>query len=123
MNERQHAAEVAAALGTMRKEYGPYQVAQAALKLIRLSRKANRWATLACNGVPYFSLEARQWLSRWEANDQARYDKAWQKIHAAIRLELIAFNYEDYELKTDPRAGRMIVVAYRDGKGQRVLSI
>lgn len=89
-------------------------------KIIRAGNTIVRWSVLQCNGIERWDEKARQRLSTWTEEDQARCDKAIEKAGKAIaavladyRLSKDACHARGWSINRDPR-GSAVRISFRD---------
>lgn len=80
-----------------------YQSARDAESLTRLGKRAARIAVQRCNGIPRYDPKARQMLATWTEDDDARADKACDKIAKEAANILGPYGATDIQVGGDPR--------------------
>ena len=98
------AAYLAAILATERSERpNAYLAARDAESLVRLGKRAERIAIQRCNGVDRYDAKAGRVLPNWTEDDEARADKACDKIAKDAAKILEPYGATDIEASGDPR--------------------
>jgi len=81
----------------------PYGVALDAEALIRLGKRASRIAIQQCNGIQRYDTAARRVLASWTEADEARADKACDKIAKDAAAILEPYGATEISVGGDPR--------------------
>lgn len=102
--EPSDAAYLAAILATERLERpNAYLAARDAESLVRLGKRAALIAVKRCNGIKRWSPAFRQMINDWTEDDEARADKACDKIAKDAAKILEPYGATDIEASGDPR--------------------
>lgn len=80
-----------------------YRDAVAADALIRLGKRAARIAVQRCNGIERYDAAARRVLASWTEADDARADKACDKIAKEAAAILQPYGATEISVGGDPR--------------------
>lgn len=84
-------------------EFSPYRAAKDAESLVRLGKRAAKIALDRCNGIQRYDAAARQMLATWMENDEARADKACDKIARDAAAILGPYGATKISVGGDPR--------------------
>lgn len=102
--EPSDAAYLAAILATERSERpNAYLAARDAESLVRLGKRAARIAVQRCNGIERYNAKAGRVLADWTEEDEARADKACDKIAKEAARILEPYGATDIKASGDPR--------------------
>jgi hypothetical protein len=104
--EPKPATYLAAVLATEPRPDGhvsPYSDAMNAESLVRLGKRAAKIAIDRCNGIPRWNADARQMLATWTEADEARADKACDKIAKQAADILQPYGATEISVGGDPR--------------------
>lgn len=80
-----------------------YLAARDAESLVRLGKRAARIAVQRCNGIPRYDAKAGRVLETWTEDDEARADKACDKIAKEAAKILESYGATDIQVGGDPR--------------------
>lgn len=81
----------------------PYRAALDAESLVRLGKRAAKIALDRCNGIQRYDTKARQMLATWTEDDEARADKACERIAKEAAKILESYGATDVRVGGDPR--------------------
>lgn len=102
--EPSDAAYLAAILATERSERpNAYLAARDAESLVCLGKRAARIAVQRCNGIERYNAKAGRVLAEWTEEDEARADKARDKIAKEAARILDPYGATDTKASGDPR--------------------
>ena len=81
----------------------PYRAARDTESLVRMGKRAARIAVQRCNGIPRYDAKAGRVLETWTEDDEARADKACDKIAKEAANILESYGATDIQVGGDPR--------------------